>query len=163
MTVSGKSPIGLSSRAKQSDVSRNAKSRDLQFRSVPQYCVCVCLTLLLSADAFAQELSRGWRRPSPTETSDKWRQKNRTRFLTIKADFDGDGKPDMAELFVNSSTNQFGVFVRLADSGVWLELVKGDLRSLPDVGIAAAKRGRYKTACGKGYGDYACAMANPIR
>ncbi len=78
------------------------------------------------------------------------------------ADFDGDGKPDPAELLVNASANQFALFVKLASTGKW-RLTDGpfDIKSLDRFGIDLVKPGKYETACGKGYGDYACAHHEP--
>jgi hypothetical protein len=112
--------------------------------------------------AAAQELPSGWRRPSPTEASGPWRDKSQTRFLVVKSDFDGDGKLDTAELLVNPLTNQFALFVNLASTGKWQLINKPfDLKSLDRFGINHVKPGKYETACGKGYGDWACAHGEP--
>jgi hypothetical protein len=116
-----------------------------------------------SCFAFAQgTLPSGWRKPSPVETSSDWRKKSPTRFRSIKADFDGDGKPDVAELLVSPSDKQFAFFVKLGSTEKWQMLGKPyDLTSLDRFGIDVVKPGKYETACGKGYGDYACAHGEP--
>lgn len=124
--------------------------------------ICVSLIVLFSRFAVAQEPPVGWRRPSQAEAADKWRQKSRTRFLVVRADFDGDGKLDDAELLVNPSAKQFALFVRLASKKQWELIDKPfDVGSLDRFGIDLVKPGKYETACGKGYGDYACAHGEP--
>jgi len=116
----------------------------------------------LSGFTVAQEPPAGWRRPSLAETAAKWRQKSPTRFFTVRGDFDGDGKPDIAELLVNPSRSQFALFVKLASADTWQLLDKPyDLKSLGRFGIEVVKPGKYETACGKGYGDWACANGEP--
>jgi len=134
-------------------------SNELSFRA--KRGICIFLTVL-SGIADAQELPSGWRRPIPAEASGKWRQKSRSRFLVVKGDFDGDGKPDTAELLVNLSSNEFALFVSLSSTQKWQLVGKSaDIKKLTSFGIDLVKPGEYKTACGKGYGDYACAHGEP--
>jgi hypothetical protein len=110
----------------------------------------------------AQELPKGWRRPTHSETSDEWRKKSPDRFVAVKGDFDGDGKPDIAELLVNPSAKQFALFVSLSSNRNWQLLAKSDaMGNFDRFGIDYVKPGKYETACGKGYGDYACAHGEP--
>lgn len=81
--------------------------------------------------------------------------------MVVRGDFDGDGKQDVAELLVNPSIKQFGVFVKLAAAGQWHSLITFDLEAIGRYAIDFVKPGKYKTACGKGYGDYACAHGEP--
>lgn len=105
---------------------------------------------------------KGWQRITQAEAADDWRQKSRTRYLLVKGDFDGDGKPDTAELLLNPSANQFALFVKLASSAKWQMLGEPfDVKVLDRFGINLVKPGKYQTACGKGYGDYACAHGEP--
>jgi hypothetical protein len=80
-----------------------------------------------------------------------------------KGDFDGDGKEDIAELLLDLSGKHFGLFVKLAAAAEWqpLDSGQGDVRDLAEFGISPVKPGKYKTACGKGYGDYACGHGEP--
>jgi hypothetical protein len=159
MSVCMQTSPPLSSRAKRSDASRNAKSRDLQFHLFLNYLILLCL---LSAKSFTQELPKGWRRPSPAEASGKWRQKSPTRFLVVKGDFDGDGKPDVAEVFVNPSESRFSIFVRLHAVDRWQKAGhETEIKWLEEMGISLVKPGRYETACGKGYDDSFCAHGEP--
>jgi hypothetical protein len=136
-----------------------AISNPLSFRA--KRGICICLTVL-SGLALAQELPSGWRRPISGEASGEWRQKSRARFLVVNGDFDGDGKPDTAELLVNPSSNKFALFVRLSSTQKWQPVGESaDIKALDRCGIDLVKPGEYKTACGKGYGDYACAHVEP--
>lgn len=126
-----------------------------------QTAALIFLVALLSSIVLAQELPEGWRRPTRSETSGAWRKESPTRFLVVRGDFDGDGKQDVAELLVNPSIKQFGVFVKLAAAGQWHSLITFDLEAIGRYAIDFVKPGKYKTACGKGYGDYACAHGEP--
>jgi len=82
--------------------------------------------------------------------------------MVVKGDFDADGKRDTAEFLLNPSTNQFALFVKLASTARWERLGEPfDIKTLDRFGIDFAKPGKWKTACGKGYGDYACAHGEP--
>lgn len=133
------------------------KSAPLLFQAV-----CIPALFLVSNCAFGQDtLPKNWRRPTRTDAASNWRDKSSTRFLTVRADFDGDGKTDIAELLVNPSTNQCALFVKLY-SGEWQMIDRpGDLKSLDRFGIDLVKAGKYETACGKRYGDFACAHGEP--
>jgi hypothetical protein len=117
---------------------------------------------MIAGLAVAQELPAGWRRPTSAESSDEWRQKSQTRFLAVTGDLDGDGKPDVAELLIDLSASQFALFVRLASTGKWQRVGEPvAIKWLDRFGIDLVKPGKYKTACGKGYGDDACAHGEP--
>ena len=131
-------------------------------RLLRQAAVLIFLAVLLSTVARAQDLPEGWRRPTRSESSGDWRKKNPTRFVVVKGDFDGDGRPDVAELLVNPSTKQFALFVSLSSAQKWQMLNKPyDMAAFDRFGIDNPKPGKYETACGKGYGDYACAHGEP--
>jgi hypothetical protein len=124
----------------------------------------VSLILLSPRPAFAQySLPTGWRKPALAETDGEWRKKSPTRFLLAKGDFDGDGQEDTAELLVDLPGKHFGLFVKLAGAAGWQRLDggEGDIKDLAEFGISPVKPGKYKTACGKGYGDYACSHGEP--
>lgn len=133
-------------------------------------CVSVCsrvlrptiVALLLAATVFAQDLPIGWRRANTVERSSAWRKKSPTRFLRVEGDFDGDGKSDIAELFINPTEKKFAVFVRLASGKNWQMLGEpGALGDLDRFAIDLVKPGKYQTPCGKGYDDSFCAHGEP--
>jgi hypothetical protein len=131
-------------------------------RLLRRIAVLIFLLTLLSPMTFAQQLPEGWRRPTQSESSGEWRKKSSTRFLVARGDFDEDGKPDVAELRVNRSMKQFALFVRLSSAQKWQLLNKPySMADFDRFGIANTKPGKYETACGKGYGDYACAHGEP--
>jgi hypothetical protein len=124
----------------------------------------VSVTIVAFRPALAQDtLPSGWRKATLAEATGDWRKKSSTRFLVVKADFDGDGKQDTAELLVDLPGKRFGLFVKLAAAPDWqpLDSGQGDVKDLANIGIDGVKPGKYKTACGKGYGDYACSHGEP--
>jgi hypothetical protein len=141
---------------------RSSRSRNLLFAFALVYLLCVFVAAFFPTLVLAQELPKGWRHPTRSETSDDWRKKSPTRFVALKGDFDGDGKFDTAELLVNPSKHRFAVFLKLGSSASWQEI--GDeieMKWLGQMGIDLVKRGKYETACGKGYDDSFCAHGEP--
>ena len=112
--------------------------------------ICILLFATASYSISAQStLPPGWRRPSPVEVSAAWRRKSPTRFLIVKADFDGDGHTDVAEILTNESEKRCALFVRLSSgNGEWMTLWKGPAVELRNVGISMVRPGKYDTLCG---------------
>ena len=114
--------------------------------------------ILIPLIVSAQDKS-GWRAPTQSELSDSlgWRKKDPDLYLAAKSDFDGDGKEDIARLFINDKRNKMGLFVTLSSlkkpEPLLLEAID-DKQTIEVMGIEVAKPGTYKTACGKGY--WAC-------
>jgi hypothetical protein len=120
------------------------------------------IAVLLSPVVIAQDLPKAWRRATAIERARAWRRKSSTRFFRVEGDFDGDGKPDVAELLINDSTKKFALFVRLASEPTWQRVSEQmDVASLDRFAIDLVKPGRYETACGKGYDDSFCAHGEP--
>jgi len=121
----------------------------LSFRA--QRGICLFLTVTIFGPAFSQEqLPHNWRKPTGAESPGKWRQKSASKFLVVRGDFDGDDREDRAELLINESGRQCGLFVQLsgADSD-WQSLWEGNVRQgLGDVGIDIVRPGKYETLCG---------------
>jgi len=57
----------------------------------------------------------GWRPPTQKELANDlwWRKEDPQLYLVLKADFDGDGKEDVASLLINDKKNKIGLFVAL--------------------------------------------------
>lgn len=121
----------------------------------------VAFTLMSPAACSASEVSlpAGWRIPAQAETSNnqEWRNREPNRFLTIVADFNGDGVPDRAMLLVRIKDSALGLFAFVSVEGKTLKSYLLDEATDKDrlevMGIAVAKPGKYATACGKGYFD----------
>jgi hypothetical protein len=97
---------------------------------------------------FAQlTLPSGWRRPTTAEAAGQWRRKSPNGFLVVKADFDGDGQKDVAELLVEEKGKRGGLFVRLSgENSGWQSLHQ--FQGLFDLGIRVVRPGKYETLCG---------------
>ena len=110
--------------------------------------ICILLFATSSYLASAQSiLPPGWRRPTPDEAVGAWRRKSPTRFLVVKADFDGDGQIDVAEILRNDSEKDCALFVRLSGrDSEWKSLWQG--HCMDNVGISAVRPGKYETLCG---------------
>ncbi len=117
----------------------------------------VTAVLLLSCVAWAQgDLPHGWKVPAKAEL----RQAG-DRDLVATADFDGDDKPDTAMILVDNAGRAAALFVFTTSTSHWLKVESGPLSEWQGLHIKTVKPGTYQTACGKGYGDYACAHGEP--
>jgi hypothetical protein len=103
--------------------------------------ICIAWIVLTVGLVLGQNIvPTGWRRITQAEAADDWRQKHSTRFLLVKGDFDGDGKPDVAELLLNPGSNRFALFVRLASTSKWERLGEPiDAKNLDRFGIDFVK------------------------
>lgn len=75
----------------------------------------------------------------------------------VRADINGDGTNDDAWILINEKENKYGLFIFLARKGGGYESAGlAEYRKETEklyMGISLMKPGRYKTACGKGYGN----------
>lgn len=106
------------------------------------------------------KLPEGWRLPDRQQANEIWRNGIPGRGLSVTADLDGNGKPDLAYLLESEKDATLGVWVymngdkrsgRLIEHGTQTGAVKTS-------GVREAKPGAYPTPCGKA-GD--CAPDQP--
>lgn len=105
-------------------------------------------------------LPNGWREPTTQEATlegDQLRTRSTNDFLSARADFDGDGKEDVARLLVSPDGKKYALFVMLG-SGNKIQLDQKDVVLLKTMGVDVLPPKTYKTACGKGY---ACEEGDP--
>lgn len=103
-----------------------------------------------------------WTEPGETVRSETWRVKSQTRFLVATGDFDGDGKVDQAKLMVAADGGRRNALIaQLSSTGSRTQVITEIEGDLTELGVATVPPGKYKTACGKGYGDWACEHAEP--
>lgn len=119
--------------------------------------LAVMFAVLASGVSFAGDIAPpdGWRDPAATEVEDEWRDYNASRYLEVKADFDGDGAFDAARIFVRPDGSELALFAYMCDRDGnceehLLASVKG-AKAIRHMGIDRVYRGLYKTACGKVY------------
>jgi hypothetical protein len=122
----------------------------------------VLLTVFLPLMLFAKDMTPGWRAPTTVELGEDsdWRDDDPSRYLTVKADFDGDGKADTARLLVHSKENKMGLFVTMSSGkGAHTLEIIDDKTKIELLGISMVEPGIYETACGKGLWD--CKKGEP--
>jgi len=103
--------------------------------------------------AAQSKIPKGWRAPTSSELTyqaDPWRDTSPTKYLVVRADFDGDKKVDEAKLLVQTDGKKFALFVFLA-SGSTIRLDHDEVALLQVMGIDLLPPDAYRTACGKGY------------
>jgi len=104
----------------------------------------VTLTLALNAlPALAQQdLPYGWHQPTKAELG-----KRGNKGLSLRADFDGDGKPDTAMLLADDRGRAVGVFAFMTSTSRWAKLDSEAVAELQRWSIALAQPGTYETEC----------------
>ena len=113
------------------------------------------LLLATAMMSLAANGAESWRPPSAAElgsaSDQKWRAEDPDRFLIVKGDFDGDGKPDEARLTVRGDGKAFAIFVKLASRPAAQKLDEfPDVSKLPALGIKRVAPDRYPTSCARG-------------
>lgn len=92
-----------------------------------------------------------------SEIAQEWRNESPNRYLTISADFNGDGITDKSMLLVRKNGTGMALFAFVSQkndtSRVYLLDEIKDTKYIEVMGVSVAQIGRYKTACGKGYFD----------
>jgi hypothetical protein len=109
----------------------------------------------------AMPLPEGWRIPSKEETSQAWRNEKPHRYLVIKTDFNDDGILDEARLLMSKNDSGIALFAFVSQGKGFKSFLLDKLspKYIQVMGIDLVEKGKYKTACGKGYFD--CAAGEP--
>jgi hypothetical protein len=97
----------------------------------------------------------GWRAPTVLETAYDIpiREQDPNRYLFTEADFNGDGKADMARILVNDKKNKMALFIFLSNDSTALLLIELEDKSwVSRMGVSKLEVGEYPTACARGYG-----------
>ncbi|MDH3975809.1 MAG: hypothetical protein OEV42_16165 [Deltaproteobacteria bacterium] len=119
--------------------------------------ILIILFLSITFSVMAKpSLPEGWRLPTEKETSNEfmWRDEDEKRYLSVVADFNGDGNEDKAFLLMNDNKDSMGLFVLLSHGDSYEKYQLGELEGtswIEVMGITDVKAGKYKTACGLGY------------
>jgi len=134
--------------------------------------VTITLLAILAIPMIAEckeiSLPDGWRFPTKADFTGEWEENSKysTKPFLVEADFDGNGKNDSAWILIKND-GSWGFFVVLNLNSESSDLIqldvtkKGSKRYLPpqSMGLRLVPRGKYKTACGKGY--YDCENGEP--
>lgn len=107
-------------------------------------------TLLFTATAALASLPDGWRLPTQADLAHEDRSRSPTRYARVDADFDGDGKKDVAVLAVSAHGHQEALLVHLSSESGWQLLDSHDWgKAVPDgflgMGIEVVAPGKHRT------------------
>lgn len=118
--------------------------------------LALATVIALSAGAASAQIPAapaGWTKPSDADLQGpNWdaRKAKPARDLRVEADFNGDGKPDAAELLVNRREKSYALYAFLNGASAPVQIVASRLEFLPTMGLATAAPGKFETACSKG-------------
>lgn len=106
------------------------------------------------------KLPEGWRLPDRQQATETWRNGLPGRGLSVTADFDGNGTPDLAYILESEKGATLGVWIYMNGDKRSPQLIEQGTQSgaVKTSGIREAKPGAYSTPCGKA-GD--CAPDQP--
>lgn len=104
-----------------------------------------------SAGGDILKLPEGWRLPDRQQATETWRNGIPGRGLSVTADFDGSGTPDLAYLLESEKGATLGVWVYMNGDKRSGQLIEQGTQSgaVKTSGIREAKPGAYPTPCGK--------------
>jgi hypothetical protein len=113
----------------------------------------------------------GWRAPTEAETARLLHEARESvgdpslkQDLAVRADFDGDGRPDRAMFLVNDRKREFALFVVPARTGRYQRLdYHGALSELHNHGLDVQPPGRLEAACARGLGDDSAPCRRSVR
>jgi hypothetical protein len=127
-------------------------------RNILKFLTAFLSLLLINNACLEQEidLPRGWRRPTNSEVTDGWRDEGINKYLWFKADLNGDGTEDQANILVSKDNKKMSVFAFVShEDGKYktFMLEEMNIKYIENAGIKAVPPGRYVTWCGKGARD----------
>jgi len=122
------------------------------------YLAACCLIAVLPTCTTGPPLvlPAGWRSPTPEEMAQEWRKNDPLRSFRVRADFNGDGVMDEAQLLVRSDGSGMALVAFLSNPQGFTPVILDEINEpgwLDVMGVALATPGKYRTACGKGYFD----------
>ena len=119
------------------------------------------LSMPIVAGCKSIDLPSGWRFPTAADFTGDWEEykEHIPKPFLAEADYDGNGEKDSAWILIKEDSS-WGLFVLLNPNSESYELIqleisnKGSKRYMPpqSMGVSVHTKGKYKTACGKGYG-----------
>ncbi len=108
-----------------------------------RYAILTLILALAALPALAQkDLPYGWHQPTKAELG-----KRGNKGLSLRADFDGDGKPDTAVILADDRGRAVGVLAFMTSTSRWFKLDSEAVAELRHWSIALARPGTYETEC----------------
>lgn len=106
----------------------------------------LAFVILSPAAAFAQGEWKPVKLSDMRGTADYHYRENGYDFLGAQGDFDGDKKPDTADLVTNSETMKWGLLVRFGNGESDI-VATGPLKDLSTMAVSTVEPGLYLTTC----------------
>ena len=124
-----------------------------------KFTLTIAAVLMLTLSAWAQkDVPYGWHRLKPSEVAGR-----APRELVAHGDFDGDGKPDVAEILADDNGRSMGLFAYPSSTSRWMKLDSARVENFNTRRIAAVKAGAYDTSCSKTPEENGCKSGEPAK
>jgi hypothetical protein len=133
-------------------------------RRVPIWLIAIVSMTVICSLCEAQEIAlpKGWRTPSSGDTKNKWRDREPNRHLWFRADLNGDGIQDQANILISNSNDKIALFAFVSQKDgkhKAFMLEEMDISLIEEAGISLVLPGRYKTLYGSK--DIGCLEGKP--
>jgi hypothetical protein len=133
--------------------------------------IAIAAAVLIAGAGKVSSPPSGWREPTSHEAADLLREARKSvglpsmkQNLSIRADFDGDGRSDRAIFLLNDRLGEFALFVVRARTGRYERLdYNGKRADLYNYGLDVERPGRREAACARGLGDDSAPCRRSIR